>query len=110
MAAVRARLPEAMLGIHVHNDGGLAVANTLAAVKAGCSQVQGTINGIGERCGNVDLTAVSAGTVSTTVTLSTYGAFDPDSGNDSAVIATTSRPLRVDASCVATRYSISPRT
>jgi 2-isopropylmalate synthase len=48
------------LGIHVHNDGGLAVANTLAAVDSGCRQVQGTMNGIGERCGNVDLTAVIA--------------------------------------------------
>jgi len=44
----------------VHNDGGLAVANTLAAVEAGADQVQGTINGIGERCGNVDLTSVIA--------------------------------------------------
>ncbi|MCS6970952.1 MAG: citramalate synthase [Planctomycetota bacterium] len=58
--AVRARFPEAWLGIHVHNDGGLAVANTLAAVAAGCRQVQGTINGIGERCGNVDLCPVIA--------------------------------------------------
>jgi 2-isopropylmalate synthase len=58
--AVRARLPQARLGIHVHNDGGLAVANTLAAVAAGAMQVQGTINGIGERCGNVDLTSVIA--------------------------------------------------
>jgi 2-isopropylmalate synthase len=48
------------LGIHTHNDGGLAVANSLAAVQAGCCQVQGTINGIGERCGNVDLTTVAA--------------------------------------------------
>jgi 2-isopropylmalate synthase len=60
MAAVRSRLPTAVLGIHVHNDGGLAVANTLAAVEAGAQQVQGTINGIGERCGNVDLCAVIA--------------------------------------------------
>ncbi len=58
--AVRARLPEARLGIHVHNDGGVAVANTLAAVGAGCVQVQGTINGVGERCGNVDLCSVVA--------------------------------------------------
>lgn len=43
------------LGIHTHNDGGLAVANALAAVQAGCVQVQGTINGYGERCGNMDL-------------------------------------------------------
>ena len=57
---VQEHLPEAKLGIHVHNDGGLAVANTLAAVEAGCVQVQGTINGIGERCGNVDLCAVIA--------------------------------------------------
>lgn len=53
-------LPNAAFGIHVHNDSGLAVANTLAAIEAGCSQVQGTINGIGERCGNVDLTTVVA--------------------------------------------------
>ncbi len=58
--AVRGHLPDAKLGIHVHNDGGLAVANTLAAVEAGCMQVQGTMNGIGERCGNVDLTSVIA--------------------------------------------------
>jgi len=43
------------LGIHCHNDSGLAVANSLAAVEAGASQVQGTINGFGERCGNASL-------------------------------------------------------
>lgn len=47
-----------MLGIHVHNDGDLAVANTLAAVNQGVRQVQGTINGIGERCGNADLCSI----------------------------------------------------
>lgn len=48
------------LGIHTHNDGGLALANSLAAVEQGAVQIQGTINGIGERCGNVDLiTAVA---------------------------------------------------
>ncbi|MBI5638497.1 MAG: citramalate synthase [Nitrospinae bacterium] len=46
------------IGIHVHNDGALAVANTLMAVQAGARQVQGTINGLGERCGNADLTAI----------------------------------------------------
>ncbi len=46
------------IGIHTHNDGDLAVANTLAAVRNGATQVQGTINGIGERCGNVDLCSV----------------------------------------------------
>ncbi|KFD42513.1 transferase [Peptococcaceae bacterium SCADC1_2_3] len=46
------------LGIHCHNDGELAVANTVAAVQAGASQVQGTINGYGERCGNTNLCSV----------------------------------------------------
>src|SRR5262245_2938578 len=46
------------LGIHCHNDGELAVANTLAAVNAGASHVQGTINGYGERCGNANLCSV----------------------------------------------------
>lgn len=46
------------IGIHTHNDGELAVANSLAAVDAGALQVQGTINGIGERCGNADLISV----------------------------------------------------
>ncbi|MEQ9454249.1 MAG: citramalate synthase [Phycisphaeraceae bacterium] len=49
-----------LLAIHVHNDGALAVANSLAAIEAGCVQVQGTINGIGERCGNVDLIPMAA--------------------------------------------------
>ena len=55
---VRKELPGIKLGIHVHNDGGLGVANTLRAIEEGVIQVQGTINGIGERCGNVDLTSV----------------------------------------------------
>ncbi|MFC1510346.1 citramalate synthase [Candidatus Omnitrophota bacterium] len=46
------------LGIHAHNDLGLAVANSVAAVEAGCRQVQGTFNGIGERCGNADLVTI----------------------------------------------------
>ncbi len=46
------------LGIHTHNDGDLAVANALTAVQHGARQVQGTINGLGERCGNVDLCSV----------------------------------------------------
>jgi 2-isopropylmalate synthase len=48
------------VGIHCHNDCDLAVANTLAAVRAGATQVQGTMNGLGERCGNVDLVSVVA--------------------------------------------------
>lgn len=47
-------LGKIVLGIHAHNDGGLANANTLAAIKAGATLVQGTINGLGERTGNLD--------------------------------------------------------
>ncbi|MDY0132634.1 MAG: citramalate synthase [Desulforegulaceae bacterium] len=46
------------LGIHAHNDSGLAVANSIEAVRAGASMVQGTINGYGERCGNADITSI----------------------------------------------------
>ncbi|WP_136604399.1 citramalate synthase [Paenibacillus dokdonensis] len=51
-------LPQANLGIHTHNDCELAVANTLSAVQAGARQVQGTINGYGERCGNANLCSI----------------------------------------------------
>jgi 2-isopropylmalate synthase len=59
-AVVRAVVPRvpAFLGVHAHNDSGCAIANTLVAVDAGCTQVQGTINGYGERTGNADLTAL----------------------------------------------------
>ena len=46
------------IGIHCHNDSGMAVANSIAAVNAGASQVQGTINGYGERCGNANLISI----------------------------------------------------
>jgi 2-isopropylmalate synthase len=49
-----------MVGIHTHNDAGLAVANAMAAVRAGADHAQGTINGVGERCGNMDLTTLIA--------------------------------------------------
>jgi len=52
------KLTSVPLGIHAHNDGELAIANTLAAVQAGVSQVQGTINGYGERCGNANLCSI----------------------------------------------------
>ena len=55
---VRKRFPDMQLGIHAHNDSGLAVINSVWAVKAGALQVQGTINGAGERTGNVDLCVV----------------------------------------------------
>jgi 2-isopropylmalate synthase len=48
------------LGVHPHNDGGVAVANALAAVNAGAEHVQGTMNGVGERCGNLDLVPLVA--------------------------------------------------
>ncbi len=50
----------AEVGIHCHNDCELAVANSLAAIAAGATQVQGTINGVGERCGNADLISIIA--------------------------------------------------
>ena len=58
VAEVARAVPGTHLGIHCHNDTGNAVANSLAAIRAGARQVQGTINGLGERCGNADLTAV----------------------------------------------------
>ncbi|GMG81641.1 citramalate synthase [Paralimibaculum aggregatum] len=57
-AAVAARLPEARLGIHTHNDTEQAVAGTFAAVEAGARQIQGTLNGLGERCGNANLCSI----------------------------------------------------
>jgi 2-isopropylmalate synthase len=54
VAAVR-KETSVKIGIHTHNDAGLAIANALAAVRAGADHAQGTINGVGERCGNMDL-------------------------------------------------------
>ena len=54
------RVIKTPLGIHCHNDGELAVANTMAGVEMGVSQVQGTINGFGERCGNLNLISMIA--------------------------------------------------
>ncbi|MCC6488766.1 MAG: citramalate synthase [Candidatus Hydrogenedentes bacterium] len=55
---VRERLPESQVGIHTHNDGGCAVANSIAAVQEGAVQVQGTVNGYGERTGNANLCTI----------------------------------------------------
>ncbi|MGM0562020.1 MAG: citramalate synthase, partial [Pseudomonadota bacterium] len=52
---VRRELPDSRIGIHAHNDTENAVANSLAAVRAGARQLQGTLNGLGERCGNANL-------------------------------------------------------
>ncbi len=53
-------LPGVRIGIHCHNDTGLAVAGSMAAVRAGARHVQGTLNGIGERCGNANLSTIIA--------------------------------------------------
>ena len=58
VAKVCATVPGEKLGIHCHDDTGNAVANSLTAVRAGVRMVQGTINGLGERCGNADLISV----------------------------------------------------
>jgi len=58
MVTAAARATGAALGIHTHNDGDLAVANALIAVQSGCRQVQGSINGYGERCGNANLCSI----------------------------------------------------
>ncbi|HEX9904056.1 MAG TPA: citramalate synthase [Propylenella sp.] len=55
---VAARFDGGRLGIHAHNDTGQAVANSLAAVRAGARHIQGSLNGIGERCGNADLVTI----------------------------------------------------
>jgi 2-isopropylmalate synthase len=60
VAAARERMPDVALGVHAHDDTGCGVANTLVAVQAGATQVQGTINGIGERTGNANLVTIVA--------------------------------------------------
>ncbi len=55
---VTAALGGALVGVHVHNDGDCAVANSLVAVEAGARHVQGTVNGYGERCGNANLISI----------------------------------------------------
>jgi 2-isopropylmalate synthase len=58
VAEVAKHVPGTHLGIHTHNDTDNAVANTLAAVRAGARQIQGTLNGLGERCGNANLVSI----------------------------------------------------
>ena len=58
VGAVVKHIPGDRLGIHVHNDTDNGVANSLAAVRAGARQIQGTLNGLGERCGNANLTSI----------------------------------------------------
>src|SRR5271154_998284 len=59
VAEVRKRF-DGVLGIHVHNDCDVAVANSIAAIEAGCTHVQGCMNGYGERCGNANLVSIIA--------------------------------------------------
>src|SRR5450631_4072942 len=58
VAEVAKHVPGSHIGIHAHDDTGNAVANSLAAVRAGARQVQGTLNGLGERCGNANLVSL----------------------------------------------------
>jgi 2-isopropylmalate synthase len=58
VSEVTKHIPGKNLGIHCHNDTGNAVANSIAAVESGARQIQGTINGLGERCGNANLTSI----------------------------------------------------
>jgi 2-isopropylmalate synthase len=60
LAVVREALPGVALGIHCHDDSGCAVANSLTALESGATQVQGTVNGIGERTGNANLITIIA--------------------------------------------------
>jgi 2-isopropylmalate synthase len=60
LAVVTEALPQAAIGIHCHDDSGCAVANTLVAVESGATQVQATVNGIGERTGNANLITIIA--------------------------------------------------
>ena len=61
------------LGIHAHNDGDTAVANSLEAIRSGCTHVQGTINGYGERCGNANLVSELSGKDNITVKADEFG-------------------------------------
>ena len=60
VAEIIRTFPDNTIGIHAHNDGGVAIANSLAAVRTGAVHVQGTANGYGERCGNADLCTIIA--------------------------------------------------
>jgi len=82
--AAQGSVPGIPLGIHCHNDADLAVANSLEAVERGCVQVQGTINGFGERCGNANL-------VSLIPTLQLKRAFHCISGEQLSTLADVSR-------------------
>lgn len=58
VSTVKQKFNSVRIGIHTHNDGEMAVANSIAAISAGAEHVQGTINGVGERCGNANLSSI----------------------------------------------------
>jgi len=58
VTAIKKAFPKTTIGIHTHNDAGMAVANSIAAVDAGATHIQGTLNGYGERCGNANLSTL----------------------------------------------------
>ena len=78
VAKVCKRIPGNHLGIHTHNDTENAVAGSLAAVEAGARQIQGTLNGLGERCGNANLTSL----IPTLVLKSRYQEFETGISSD----------------------------
>ena len=80
------------VGIHCHNDCDLAVANSLAAIEAGATHVQGTINGIGERCGNADLISVVANLLGEETRLRSARGPTPSAGSPNSRATFTRRP------------------
>jgi len=76
------------IGIHTHNDGELAVANTLAGVRGGAVHIQGTINGYGERCGNANMVSVMAN-----LALKTDLSLRPAGGGDISHLTSLSRSV-----------------
>jgi len=86
--AVCARFPDTRIGIHCHNDAGCAVANSLLAVDAGCVHVQGTFTGIGERCGNADLSVIIPD-------LQLKGGYDCVNGNMESLFKTSARAAEI---------------
>jgi len=94
-AGVTAALGIGPVGVHLHDDGGCAVANSLMAVRAGATQVQGTLLGWGERCGNADLVAIAAN-LELKMGVSVFGAAKLRELRDVARFAAELSGLRVD--------------
>ncbi|WP_274629447.1 citramalate synthase [Arvimicrobium flavum] len=88
-AVIAAGIPGGNLGIHAHDDTGQAIANSLAAVEAGARQLQGTLNGVGERCGNANLI-----TLIPTLALKPYYSTRFDTGVSAEALAGISRLSR----------------